>query len=404
MHVLYIHQHFATNQGFLGTRSYDFARHLVARGHRVTVLTGYNAGAGLDAHVGPGLVSRFTLDGVQVVVVRIPYRQQLGIPLRVAAFAAFAAISSALAVLLADVDVVYATSTPLTVGVPALAARFLRGRPYAFEVRDIWPESLVQMGLLKNPAAIAVAEVAERTFYRHAARVVGISRGITGRLAERGLPADKLHTLATGVDLELYERIPAAPEVLAELGLAGKMVAVYAGAHGPANRLDFALDVADRLRHDPRVAFLFLGDGKAREGLIERAGRMGLPNVVFLPKVPKERMVAIVKACDVGVFFLWETEVALAAMPNKLFDYLAAGLPVAVNAKGELAETLTGHDAGAVVRGAEPDDFAAALAALADDPDARRAKGAHARRLCATLYDRRVLAAQLEGILEEVTR
>lgn len=402
MHVLYIHQHFATNQGFLGTRSYDFARYLVARGHRVTVLTGYYPGAGLDAYVKPGLLTRFDLEGIQVVIVRIPYRNQMGIPARVGAFLAFAAVSSALAVALNGVDVVYATSTPLTVGIPALAARFLRGRPYAFEVRDIWPEFLVSMGLLKNPAIIAAAELAERTFYRHARRVVGISQGITDRLAERGLPADKLRTLFTGVDLALYERTPPAPEVLAEHGLAGKMVVIYAGTHSVANRLELGLEAADLLRDDPRIAFLHVGDGKSRDALIARAAELKLPNVVFLPRQAKQVLVGIVKACHVGVLYLMDVDAADAAMPNKVFDYLAAGLPVVVNAKGELARHLVEFDAGAIVPQTTAEAFAATLKALADDPAGLAAKGRNALRLVTERFDRRVLVDEIERILQDV--
>lgn len=402
MHVLYIHQHFATNQGSLGTRSYDYARFLVERGHKVTVLTGYYPGSGIEAYAGPGLVSRFEVDGIDVVLVRVTYENRQGVAGRLISFGAFALASSVIAASLGHVDVVFATSTPLTVGIPALAARFLRGRPYVFEVRDIWPEMLVSAGVLRNRALIAAATLAEETFYRHARRVVGISRGIADRLHERGQPRDKLRVLFTGVDTGLYEGVAPRHDVLAQAGLAGRVVAVYAGAHSLANHLEYVLDAAERLRDEPRVAFLLVGRGKDRDALMASARARGLSNVVFLPQQPKQTLVGILKACDVGLMVLKDVPDFTAAMPNKFFDYLAASLPVLVNFPGELAGHLAEYDCGRYVSAKDPGELARVLVDLAALPaEERRAMGQRAARLVAERFDRRALVAVMEGILED---
>jgi len=402
MKILYIHQHFATNRGSTGTRSYDYARYLVERGHQVHMLTGEHARAGFDTASLPGrFLARLQVDGIDVLVVRVPYANQMGAASRLLSFATFAAVSSAAAVL-SDADVTFATSTPLTVGVPALVARFLRGRPYAFEVRDIWPEMLVNAGLLKNRAVIATATFAEETFYRFARRVVGISRGISDRLAERGVPRDKLRVLYTGVDLSLYEGVEPNREILRSLGLEGRFVAVYAGAHSFANDLTYVLDAAEALAGDPRVAFLLVGDGRDRDALMADAARRGLANVVFLPALPKTELVALLKACDAGLMILKDVPDFVAAMPNKFYDYLAAGLPVVVNFPGELAGHLGEHDCGVEVPAGDPAALGRALLALASTPEAERsARSRRARGLVEARFDRRALVDDLEQLLRE---
>jgi glycosyltransferase involved in cell wall biosynthesis len=405
MHILYIHQHFATNASAGGTRSYDYARYLVRRGHRVTMLTGDFMLKDLpktEAGGGGGLVRRFEVDGIEVVVVGVPYSNRMGFTQRMLSFLAFAGLSSVLAATIRDVDAIYATSTPLTVGLPALAGRLLRGRPYVFEVRDIWPEIPVQMGILKNPVLITTAEVAERTFYRFASKIVGISDGIVDKLSARGIARAKLEVIHTGVDFDLYDGIEPDRAALGALGLGGRTVAIYAGAVSTVNHLDYVLDAAEISLSDPRLGFLIVGEGRCREDLQRAAADRGLDNVVFAGAKPKEELRGITRACDLGIISALPLEVFLPAMPNKFFDYLAAGLPVVANYEAEHNRHLEANGCGGYVSADDPGELARFLARLADQPDLRAEMGARASNLARTRYDRRRLVGKMENVLETI--
>jgi len=405
MHILYIHQYFGTNASGGGTRSFDYARYLARRGHRVTVLAG-ETHREREAEAGRGRrgLRRFEAEGVEVLVVPVPYSNRMGFAGRVGSFLAFAGLGAGLAATLPGVDVVYATSTPLTVGIPALAARFLRRVPYAFEVRDIWPEIPIALGILKNPILIAASRAAERAFYAHARRVVGISRGIVERLEAKGVPPEKLEVLYTGADGELFDRIPPDVGALRRLGLADKLVAVYPGAHSDVNGLGYVLDAAEHLRSEPRVAFLLVGDGRSKAGLVQQAKERGLENVVFLGRQPKEQVVGLLKACQVGVDIGEYHEVFGPAMTNKFYDFLFAGLPVVTNYPSEQDTWLSEKGAGLSADPADPGTLARILVDFADHPDERVEMGARARELGLAHFDRRELVGALERILQEVAR
>ena len=398
LHILFIQQHFVTNRGRWSTKTYDFARYLVQRGHRVTVVTGANVLAG-DATADGALVERFTEDGIHVVRAGVRYANQMGYARRVGAFFGFAALSSVLAVVEPDVDVILASSGPLTVGLPALAARILRGRPYVFEVRDLWPEIPIAMGILTNPALIVATRFAERTFYRMSSRVVGISEGITERIAAGGVPRDKLSVVYTGVDLELFDRHEPDDSDLRTHGIQGRFVAIYAGAISTVNHIGYLLDAAGELRNDDRVALVILGEGKTRDEMVERARRERLDNVVFLPGRPKQDLVGLLRACQLGIISGASLEVFEPAMPNKFFDYLAAGIPVVANYTAEHNRHLLEHDCGWEVPGSDPCALARLMREGADEPRRFAEMGRRGRALVEREFDRKLIVEDLERLL-----
>jgi glycosyltransferase involved in cell wall biosynthesis len=396
-----VHQHFGTNAGTASTRTYDFARYLAGQGHRVTVVTGRYHGSGLPAAQDHRLLERLEVDGVRVVRLPVDYGNAMGFAARVASFLEFAALSSYVAVSEPGQDLVYASSTPITVGIPALLARLLRGRPYSFEVRDLWPDVPIAMGVIRNPVLIAGVRLAERTFYRFARRVVGVSEGLAGEIGAKGVPGERLRVVYTGVDLGLFDAVEPDREALRRAGLEGKLVAVYAGAHSTANACQVILGAAAHLKADPRVAFLMVGEGRTKAELQEQARREGLANLVFLPGRPKAQVPALLKACDVGLItgmdvpeFRWD-------MSNKFFDYLAAGLPILTNVGEEQARHLEQARCGFKVPPDDPAALAERLAFLADHPRERQAMGQRARELARRRFDRQALARELEQVLLE---
>ena len=399
MKLLYIHQHFVTNEGHGGTRSYNVAATLVRHGWDVTVVTGI-FDQGPFAADGRGLFSTEWIDGIKVVVCNVTYSNYQGFARRLWAFAAFAVLATIAAVRERGVDVVFATSTPLTVGWPGLVAGYVKRRPFVFEVRDIWPEDLVLSGGMSPGFFADLMTRMETLFYRRAARVLTVSPGFTDRLRERGLPDAVLDTVPLGGDGELYA--DPSPDVawLDRHGLTGKTVAVYAGAHGYLNGLDYVLAAAEGLRDRPDVAVVLIGDGAKKPELQRAAAERGLANVVFADPVPRRAIPSILSACHVGLMILLDTPAMARVLPNKAFDYMFAGLPTVVNFAGTTRRMIESIGAGVGCDSGDPSNLARELIALADDPERRAEMGRRARQAALADYDRPRLAERLMHIFE----
>lgn len=402
MKVLYFHQHFSTPAGSTGNRSYEMARRLVARGHEVTMVCGsYGGGVtGVDGPFRRGM-RRGRVEGIDVVEFDVSYSNRDGLVRRAWLFLRFALRSIALA-LSEPHDLAFATSTPLTAGIPAMASRWLRGKPFVFEVRDLWPELPRAMGVVGNPLVLAALSALEWASYRSATRLVGLSPGIVDGIARRGVPHERIALIPNGCDLGLFDADaePWRPEGVA----AGDLLAVFAGTHGQANGLDAVLDAAAVLKARGRegIKLLLIGDGKLKPALIGRARREGLDNVVFHPPVGKLRLAGLMRATDIGMQILANVPAFyFGTSPNKFFDYIAARLPVLNNYPGWLAGLVRDNGCGYAVPPDDPAAFAAALEHAAMHRDALPAMGARGRALAEREFDRAALADRFTQWLEQ---
>ena len=400
MNIVYIHQHFATARGTTATRTYDFARFLADRGHRVTVVTGV-FGSG-DVRVEPrgGWVLHQEVEGFSLRVVNVRYDNKQGFWRRIIAFLVFMVVATVEVLRIRDADVVFATSTPLTVGIPGTVAWYVRRVPFVFEVRDIWPESAVAVGALGNPAVVAVARMAERLFYRAARRIIAISGRMADRLRARiGSDGRKLRVIPLGADVRLFDEAKPDHAWRQRSGLQGTFVAVYAGTHGRVNALPQVLEAAAHLRDEPNVRIVLIGDGALKPDLREQVRRRGLTNVVLLNPMPKTQLAGVLKACDMGLMTLENLPVFDTACPNKFMDYLAAGLPVLVNFDGEAGWISEAAGCGIVVPPEDPEAMASAIRDLARAPARAADMGRRARQLAADRFDRRNLIEHFEALL-----
>jgi glycosyltransferase involved in cell wall biosynthesis len=393
MRILYFHQHFSTPQGSGGIRSYEMARRLVARGHHVTMICGSYQGAetGVAAPFERGR-RRGQVDGIDVIEFDLAYANRDSFAKRAMTFLMFALRSVGFA-LTARYDVVFATTTPLTAGIPGIAARWLRGKPFVFEVRDLWPELPRAMGVIRNPILLGAMSALEWVSYRSATRLIGLAPGIVDGIAARGVSRQRIALVPNGCDLELFASSAGAwrPDGVD----ADALLAVYAGTHGIANGLDAVLAAAAELerrgRHDIRI--LLIGDGKQKPALQARAAQDVLVNVMFLPPVNKARLAGLMAAADVGMQVLANVPAFYyGTSPNKFFDYIASGLPVLNNYPGWIAEMIRASDCGFAVPPGDTGGFADALEQAADDRAALKQKGVRARALAESTFDRTVLA------------
>jgi glycosyltransferase involved in cell wall biosynthesis len=403
MKVLYFHQHFSTPAGSAGIRSYEMARALVARGHEVLMVCGSYSGGhtGLEQPYRNGM-RHGRVDGIDIVEFDLAYANADGFLRRVLTFSRYAVRSTWVA-LTRKYDVLVATTTPLTAAVPGILARWLRGKPFVFEVRDLWPELPRAMGVISNPVVLWTMDLLEWVSYRSAHRLIGLSPGIVDGITRRGVPPNKVTLVPNGCDLGIFGAgmEPWRPETVRESDLQ----VVFAGTHGVANGLDAVLDAALELKRRGRddIKLVLVGQGKIKSGLVARARAEDLDNVVFCDPVSKLRLAGLMAASDIGLQILADVPAFYyGTSPNKFFDYIAAGLPVLSNYPGWLADLTKQQGCGYVVPPGDPSAFADALEQAAGNPRELEQMSQRASALARERFSRAHLATQWVSVLESV--
>jgi glycosyltransferase involved in cell wall biosynthesis len=398
MKILYFHQHFNTPAGSVGVRSYQMARALIAAGHEVTIVCGsYRGGAtGLS---GPYIKGRRSgvVEDIEVIEFELPYSNALGFLKRALIFLQFAFRSTTVA-LTHQYDLVFATSTPLTAGIPGIFARWLRRKPFVFEVRDLWPELPKAMGVITNPIILLAMSILEWSSYHSATRLIALAGGIAQGIAKRGISEERIITIPNGCDLDIFSP---GNEQWRPGGIATEnLLAVFSGTHGTANGLDAVLDAAIELkqRNCDDIKFVLIGDGQQKAELVSRAMRENISNITFLNPVGKAELAKLLSGADIGLQILANVPAFFyGTSPNKFFDYISAGLPVLTNYPGWVADSIQEHDCGFAVPPADTSAFADALEAASADRKSLREKGAAARKLAEAKYSRQYLSSQFVG-------
>lgn len=397
LHILLVHQLFVLAHEAGGTRHAELATHLAASGERVTVvapttsyLTGRTVGrAGERTDVAPGFV-----------LVRAASRGGgSGFLGRLASFISFTATSFIAGLRVPAVDAVWGTSPPLFQALGAWALARARRVPFVLEIRDLWPDFAVELGVLRNPAAILAARSCERFLYRVADRVVVNSRGFVEHVVARGAPRERVAVIPNGVDAGAFDPDARGEPFRREVGaLAEDVLVVYAGAHGVPNDLDAAV----RLRNAAGVRFTLVGDGRDRGRLQERARSLALPNLVLAGAVPKERMPEVLAAADVCIAVLRPLPMFTTTYPNKVFDYMASGRPVVLAIDDVIRRVVEEAGAGMFVPPGDADAMAGAVLRYARDPALRERHGRAGRPHVETHFRREAQGEALRELLREV--
>ncbi|MFT6920064.1 MAG: glycosyltransferase involved in cell wall biosynthesis [Cognaticolwellia sp.] len=393
MNVLYFHQHFSTPSGSTGIRSYQMAQRLLKHRHQVTMVCGSYVGGET------GLITQFVkgrregvVDGIYIIEFDLAYSNADGLIKRTGIFLTFALKSIGIA-LTHKYDVVFATTTPLTAGIPGIFARWLRGKPFVFEVRDLWPELPKEMGVIKNPLVLAAMSMLEWCSYRSAYRCIGLSPGIVEGIKKCGLNTSKVEMIPNGCDLTIFSDCltPWRPDGVEDTNL----MAVFTGTHGVANGLDAALDAAVELKKRCRgdIKLVFVGQGRLKEDLQTRAKLEGLDNVIFHPPVNKSKLADLMKGADIGLQLLANIPAFYyGTSPNKFFDYISASLPVINNYPGWLADMIKDNNCGYAIEPDNAEAFANALEHAADNRQLLSEMGERAITLAKRDFNRHDLA------------
>ena len=367
--------------------------------------SGFMAVTGLECEPRNGL-RRGRVDGIDVIEICLPYSNYDSLGKRALIFIKFALKSISVA-WREDYDVLYATSTPLTAGIPGILMRILKpGKKFIFEVRDLWPELPRAMGVVTNPFVLGGLWALEQFSYAAMNAGVALSPGIREGMRKGGGAGKTVAMIPNGCDLDLFRpgtlygaegevQLPSIPET----GLR----CIFTGAHGIANGLDAVLDSARILKEKKRsdIHLLFIGDGKLKPHLKQRAAEEGLGNCLFLDPIPKTMLARFLQRVDVGMMILDNVPAFYyGTSPNKFFDYISCGLPVLNNYPGWLAGLITEHRCGIAVPPENPTAFADALISLADKPEMRWQMGQNSRKLAEHEFSRDQLADQLVSFLE----
>jgi glycosyltransferase involved in cell wall biosynthesis len=404
--IALVTHYFWPEPGAPSARLLEMGREWAAQGHEVTVVTNFpNHPSGVvpEAYRGRSFMVE-DVQGLRVLRCRTYATPNRGIARRTLGHLVFMAQAVLQATpRLRGVDVIVASSPTLFAMVAAFVmSRRLRA-PFVFEVRDLWPAIFVELGVLRNRIAIGLLERLELFLYRHAAAVVTVTRAFAADIERRGIAAGKLHVIPNGVDLDAFQPGPEDAALRARLGCAEQdVVALYCGAHGISHALGRILEVAARVRDDPRIRFLLVGEGAEKDALVAQARSLGLENVRFHDTVARDEVAAFYRSADVCFVPLRAVPLFRAFIPSKMFEILACGRPILASLEGEAAEILRESGAAVVVPPEDVDAIETALRRLAGDPGERARLAGRGREYVAGHFDRRGLASRYLTILSDV--
>ena len=401
MHILLIHQAFASLNEAGGTRHHEIARQLAIRGHKVTVLTGQVSYLTGEKIVNPGWVRSEVDDlGVEILRTYVYRGWHRSFFHRIFSFISFMISSFLVGLGRKKVDVVWGTSPPLFQAFTAWILARLKGAKFLFEVRDLWPKFAVSVGVLRNPILISLSRDLERFLYRNADRIVINSPGYRDHVLDRG--AKMVDLIPNGVDTDMFSPEMADSEFRDQAELRGKFVVTYAGAHGESNDLDVVLGAALILCDNKEIRFVFIGDGKEKASLIEKSKNMGLENIFFYPSVSKLKMPGILASADVCVAILKPIDAFKTTYPNKVFDYMAAGKPVLLAIDGVIRDVVEAAGAGIFVPPGNSEALASAVEEMWQNPKDVKRMGAAGREYVKVNFDRSKQVDALIAVMQEM--
>jgi glycosyltransferase involved in cell wall biosynthesis len=373
--------------GVAGNRSYEFARRLVSMGHEVHMVTSFNSA---KENAWDWFETKEA--GIHVHWLPVPYSNKMKFKSRIQAFVRFAIGASVRA------------GATLTIAIPGLFASWKNKKPFVFEVRDLWPEGAIQLGVLTSPTGKYLARFLERLTYSRACGIVALSPGMRDGIIEAGASPHKIAVIPNAADLDLFHPEIDGSEVRFEYNLTDRFSLAYFGTMGLANGLGFVLDAASELkrRGEHKIVFILHGDGMERSMLESKAQQLGLDNVIFSnPIADKQRVAQLAAAVDVCMTIYKNVPVLRTCSPNKMFDALAAGKPILTNMPGWLGDIAEQFETGVLVKPDDPIDFADKVLWMRNNPEELIKFGLNARRIAEEQFARDKLTQQFESVLSQ---
>lgn len=404
MRILFLSDNFPPETNAPATRLHEHAVRWVRAGHEVTVIT--CAPNFPEGKLFAGYQNRWrqveTIDGIRVVRVKTYITANEGFVRRTLDYMSFMVSGFVAGLFEKRPDVVVSTSPQFFCAIAGWALSGLRRLPWVFELRDLWPASIVAVGAMERSPVIRMLEKLELFMYRRADAIVSVTESFREDLVARGIAREKIHVVINGVDLDRYAPRPRDETLARQFGLEGKFVLGYMGTHGMAHALDRVLDAAELLRERDDIAFFFAGAGAERAKVERLVVERGLSNVRMIPRQPKEAMPGLWSLCDLALIPLRNTPVFATVIPSKLFEAMGMGVPVLMSLpEGEATGIVKRTGCGVCVSPEDPRAMADAVVALAGDAE-RMAALRSASAAAAAEYSRERQAGRMVGVLEKV--
>ena len=394
MKILYLHQYFNTPSEPGPTRSYWLAKELVDNNHSVTLISS----KALENRKREEKI----IDGIKVIYLNEDYDQKMSVFRRLKAFIKFVWKSISEARKHNEIDLVVATSTPLTIGIPALYLKWFKRKPFVFEVRDLWPEVPIQMGAIKNSFLIKLTRLFEKIVYKNALHVIALSPGMQKGVIKY-IPVSKTTMIPNMAKKD--EFWPRKKNMLIEkkLGLKSETFKlIHFGSLGIANGVETILESAKLLKDDNSIEFLFVGGGATEDAMINFCKNNQLYNVKFLGNYPMSELSEIVNLSDASIISFKDLPILYTNSPNKLFDSLSAGKPIIVNSAGWTKDMVEKYKCGFYVNPNNPNDLVEKIKLLQNNLDKVNVMGENSRKLALTKYDKSILSKQFVGVIESL--
>lgn len=400
MKLVYLHQYFNTPEMVGSTRSYEMAKRIAAAGHEVHVVTSRRGIAASNEKWSAEEISGFTVHWVEV-----PYKNNMSYARRMMAFFSFA-LKAAFQTIKIKPTIIFATSTPLTIALPAIFAKKYLKIPMVFEVRDLWPDVPIELNILTSRPLIWLARKLEISAYRNSQSVVALSPDMCAGVVSKGVPKESVYNIPNSCDFDLFAVEP-------NLGLSlrkrfnwlGKNpLVLYTGTLGKINGVSYMVTLAAKVaKIDPDIRFLIVGEGVEQAEVERLARELGVLNNNFFmfPSVPKTELVELVSAATVVTSFVIPIEILWGNSANKFFDGLAAGKPIVINHEGWQADMIRSNNVGLVLDSKDFDLASRAIVDLLHDPLRLEECSKNSTLLGMTQFSRDKLAKKLLSVLEK---
>ena len=397
MSILYLHQHFALPSGSTGTRSYEFAKRWVKAGHKVTVICGHYDLGGLEYTRESQII-----DGIKVLIVGTKYSNKMRFIKRVFSFLSFMFFAFIAGLKQKNVDVIFATSTPLTIGIPAILLKWFKKKPFVFEVRDEWPRIPVEMGIIKNKVLIKFLYWLERFIYKQSSGIVALSPGMADGVRDIIGDSKSITIASNSSDLDVFHPDIDGSTIRKERGWKDKFILLHFGAMGKANGLGFVVDAAEKLAGNQDIHFVLVGEGSEKQKLKDMITKAVPVNIEVFDSVPKSKLPLLVAAADVSMVIFANYPVLEHNSANKFFDSLSAGKPVLLNYSGWQRCLIEQYNIGYGCEICDLDQFIENIYKLYDEKENLNEMGKNARRLAESQFSRDVLAEKVLKVLENI--